>query len=134
MVFDSNIFISALVIPGSQAEQALFRILDGTDTLLISRPLLDEVLAVLAGKFSRDVEALSQIAVVLTELAEVVRPEYTVQVFRDDPDNRVLECAQAGRADYIVTGDQTMLRLKQYQGIPLISLRRYLDLAKRQKE
>lgn len=126
VVFDSNIFISALVIPGGQAEQALFRILDGTDTLLISKAILDEVLATLARKFGRDPEALSQTAVVLTEMAEVVKPEHSVQVFQDDPDNRVLECAEAGRADCIVTGDKTMLRLKQYRNIRLISLREYL--------
>jgi len=126
VIFDSNIYISALVIPGGQAERALFRILDGTDTLLISKTILDEVLATLARKFSRDPEALSQAAVILTEIAEVVKPEHTVSVFKDDPDNRVLECADAGRADCIVTGDKTMLRLKQYRNIRLISLREYL--------
>jgi putative PIN family toxin of toxin-antitoxin system len=126
VVFDSNIYISALVIPGSRAEQALLRILAGTDTLLISKTILDEVLATLARKFSRDPEALSQTAVILTEMAEVLRPEHTVSVFKDDPDNRVLECAEAGRADCIVTGDKTMLRLKQYRNIRLISLREYL--------
>jgi putative PIN family toxin of toxin-antitoxin system len=126
VVFDSNIYISALVVPGGQAERALSRILDGTDILLISKPILDEVLAALAGKFSRDPEALSQTAVILTEMAEVVKPEHSVGVFKDDPDNRILECAEAGRADCIVTGDKTMLRLKQYQDIRLISLREYL--------
>lgn len=126
VVFDSNIYISALVISGGQAERALFRILDGSDTLLISKTILDEVLATLARKFSRDPEALSQTAIILSEMAEVVKPEHTMNVFKDDPDNRVLECAEAGRADCIVTGDKTMLRLKQYQNIRLISLREYL--------
>ena len=126
VVFDTNIFISALAIPGSQAETAIFRILDGADTLLISKAILDELLSTLAGKFSRDPEALSQVAVMLTEMAEVVKPKNTVEVFKDDPDNRVLECAEAGHADFIVTGDKEMLQLKQYQGIRLISLRDYL--------
>lgn len=126
VVFDSNMYISALIIPGGQAERALFRILDGTDTLLISKAILDEVLATLARKFSRDPEALSQTAVILTEMAEVVKPERTVTVFKDDPDNRVLACAAAGRADCIVTGEKTRLRLKPYRNIRLISLREYL--------
>lgn len=126
VVFDSNVYISALVVPGSQAERALLRILDGSDILVISKPILDEVLATLARKFSRDPEALSQTAVILTEMAEVVNPEHTVSVFEDDPDNRVLECAEAGRADFIVTGDKTMLRLKLYRDTRLVSLREYL--------
>jgi len=128
VVFDSNIYISALVIPGSQAERALLRILDGADTLLISKPILDEVLATLARKFSRDPEALSQTAVILTDMAEVVKPEHTVSVFEDDPDNRILECAEAGQAECIVTGGKTMLRLKRYRGIRLITLREYLAI------
>ena len=126
VVFDTNIYISALAIPGSQAEQALSRILDGPDTLLISKAILDELLSILAGKFSRDPESLSQVAVIVTEMAEVVKPQDRVKVLKDDPDNRVLECAEAGHADAIVTGDKEMLRLKQYQGIRLISLRDYL--------
>ena len=126
VVFDTNIFISALVIPGSQAEGAVFKILDGDDTLLISKPILDELLTTLARKFSRDTEALSQVAVMLTEMSEMVKPKSTVEVFKDDPDNRVLECAESGQADAIVTGDKEMLLLKQYRGIPLISLRDYL--------
>ena len=126
VVFDSNIYISAIVIPGGQAERALSRIFDGADTLLISKPILDEVLAILARKFSRDLEALSQAAVILTGMAEMVKPERTVTVFKDDPDNRVLECAEVGQADCIVTGDKTILRLKQYRNIRLIALREYL--------
>jgi putative PIN family toxin of toxin-antitoxin system len=126
VVFDTNIYVSALAIPGSQAEQALFRILEGADTLLISKAILDELLSVLAVKFSRDAESLSQVAVIVTEMAEAVKPQDRVKVFKDDPDNRVLECAEAGHADYIVTGDKEMLRLKHYRGIRLISLRDYL--------
>jgi putative PIN family toxin of toxin-antitoxin system len=126
VVFDSNIFISALVFPGSQAEQALFRVLDGTDTLIISKAILDEVLITLGRKFSRDSEALSQTAVLLAEMAEMVQPAKKLRIFKDDPDNRVLECAEAGQSECIVTGDKVMLQLKQYGNIRLISLREYL--------
>lgn len=126
VVFDTNIYISALAIPGSQAEEALFRILDGDDTLLLSKAILDELLSTLARKFSHDAEALSQVAVTLTEMAEAVKPRHTLDVFEDDPDNRVLECAEAGHADVIVTGDKAMLRLKRHGGIRLISLHDYL--------
>lgn len=115
VVFGSNIYISALVIPGCQAEQALVRILDSVDTLLISKPILDEVLATRARKFSRDPEALSHSAVILTEMAEMVKPEHTVNVFADDPDNRILECAEAGDAD---AGEPTRRVEGRQKGIP----------------
>lgn len=126
MVFDSNIYISALILPGSQAEKAFSRIFDGVDDLLISKAILDEVLSTLAGKFGHDPDTLSHLAVTLTEMSELVRLEHRVKVFADDPDNRILECAEAGEADCIVTGDKAMLGLKEYRGIRLISLRAYL--------
>ena len=127
VVFDSNIYISALTLPGGQAEKALFRILDGADTLLISKPILDEVLSILARKFSHDRDELSQVAVTLTEMAEVVKPSHAITILADDPDNRILECAEEGDADYIVTGDKAMLNLKQHRGVRIIPLREYLS-------
>lgn len=127
VVFDSNIYISAFVFPGSQADQAFFRVLEGTDTLVLSKAILDEVLGILAKKFSRDPEALSQTAVLMAEMGEFVKPARKVDVFKDDPDNRVLECAEAGKAECIVTGDKAMLQLKQYGSICLVSLKEYLS-------
>ena len=48
-------------------------------------------------------------------------------MFRDEPDNRILECADFGKADLIVTGDKEMLRLKEFKGVKIASLREYLE-------
>ena len=127
VVFDSNILVSALVFPGKRAEKAVLRIIEGRDHLLISGPIVSEVLTVLVRKFAREREELARIAVLLAELAETVRPRRRLQVLRDDPDNRILECALAGRADWIVTGDREMLELGSFEGICMLSLRTYLE-------
>jgi predicted nucleic acid-binding protein len=46
---------------------------------------------------------------------------------KDEPDNRILECALAGRADAIVTGDRALLALGEYRGVRVISLRGFLE-------
>lgn len=46
LVFDTNIFISAFAIPHSKAEKAILRILEGSDSLLISKEIIHEVLSV----------------------------------------------------------------------------------------
>lgn len=127
VVFDTNILISSLAIPGSRAEKAVFRIIEGHDSLLISKDLIDELLSVLARKFSRDIEELSRVAVNIAEMAEVIKTGKRLKVFKDDPDNRVIECAVAGNAGLIVTGDKEMLRLRQYKGVRIISLKDYLE-------
>ena len=126
VVFDTSIFVSALVFPGGRADAALQRILDGADVLLISSAIIAEVLAVLAKKFGRDPEELSRVAVLLAEAAEMVKPRKRLQILADEPDNRILECALAGKADGVVTGDKVMLLLESFQGIALISLDMYL--------
>jgi len=127
VVFDTNIFISALVIPGSLAEKTVSRILAGRDELVISPDIIKEVLSVLSSKFAREREALSHVAVILLELGELVRPDQRLRVFRDEPDNRILECAVFGKAEHLVTGDKEMLRLKEFKGVKIASLREYLE-------
>jgi putative PIN family toxin of toxin-antitoxin system len=128
VVFDTNIFISAFVIPKSLAEKAILKIFKGEDSLLISKDIIKEVLTVLSSKFGRDAEALSHVAVTLSELAELVKPGGRVKIFTDEPDNRILECAMYGKADLLVTGDKEMLQLREHKGVKIISLKEYLEL------
>jgi putative PIN family toxin of toxin-antitoxin system len=128
VVFDTNIFISALVVPGSRADKALRKIIRAEDALLVSKEILDELLSVLSLKFSRDAEAISRTALLVSDISEIVRPRKRLNVLRDDADNRVLECAHSGRADAIVTGDKEMLGLKEYEGIRILTLKEYLEI------
>ncbi len=127
VVFDTNIFVSAIAIPGGQSEKAILRITQGKDDLLISKTIINEILSALSSKFSRDSEAISRVAVYLSDLATLVHPTRTVNVLKDGPDNRIIECALSGKADAIVTGDKEMLGLKEYLGVRIISLREYLE-------
>lgn len=102
------------------------RIVDGLDTLVISKPILDELLTILARKFGRDADTISRTALMLTGLAEFVHPKEHVTVFADDPDNRILECAIAGQAKAIVTGDKAMLAVEISHRVRIMSLSAYL--------
>jgi len=130
VVFDTNILISALIFPGSSAEEALSRILKGRDRLILSRQIMDELLGVLARKFSRDREELARVAVWLEELAEWVSPDQRVDLASDEADNRILECALAGGAEMIVTGDKGLLRLGKFEGIRIVTLRNYVSASR----
>ncbi len=126
VLFDTNVLISALLFPGGRGEAALFHIIEGRDRLLISKPLLHELLTVLAKKFSHDREELARVAVFLGDLTEMIHPKIQLRVFEDEPDNRVLECAIAGKADAIVTGDKAILHLGDYQGIRILPVNVYV--------
>ena len=129
VVFDTNILVSALVFPGGRGEAALRRIIEEQDQLVVSKPILDELLGILARKFSRDAEELAHVAVFVSDLGHFVKPRRRLHVVKDEPDNRILECALAGRAKVIVTGDHALLELREYDGVRVISLRDYLERA-----
>jgi putative PIN family toxin of toxin-antitoxin system len=126
-VFDTNIFVSALAIPGGQAERAIDLVIDARVHLCISKEIIHEVLGVLAQKFSKGPEELSRTAVFLSELAQLTVPRKKLAILDDEPDNRILECAVTGQAQVIVTGDRAMLNLKKHQEIRILSLRQFLD-------
>ena len=130
VVFDTNIFVSALILPGSRAEAALARVIEGTDRLILSKPILDELLGVLARKFRRDREELAWVGVWRAEVGEWVHPTRRLRVAAEEADNRILECALAGGAETIVTGDQALLQLGSCEGIRIVTLREYLSMRK----
>lgn len=127
VVFDTNLLVSALTLPGGRGDRAVRRVVDGSDSLALSKSIVDELLSVLARKFGRDREELARVAVFLSELAEIVEATEPVDVLADEPDNRVLECAMAAQAELVVTGDRAMLALGEFRGIRIRSLRDYLD-------
>ena len=86
------------------------------------------MLNVLTRKFKHDSEGVARTALLLAEMGEILATKQRLRLLTDDPDNRILECAVAGAADLIVTGDRELLDLKQFQGIRIVSLRSYLEM------
>jgi putative PIN family toxin of toxin-antitoxin system len=127
VVFDTNVYVSALTLPKGSAAQALDRVVIGEHELFLSKPILDELLGVLARKFARDREELARVALFLSELATILRPRRRLSVLDDEADNRILECGLAGRVDAIVTGDKRMLKLVSHAEIRIITIRDFLD-------
>jgi putative PIN family toxin of toxin-antitoxin system len=127
VVFDTNVLVSALVTPGGRGEAAVLRVVEGTDQLIISREIVLELLDVLSRKLSHDRDQLARVAMFLDELGETVKPERSIEVLADEPDNRILECAVAGNADAIVTGDKVLQKLGDFEGISILPLGEYMD-------
>ena len=125
-MFDTNVLVSALALPGGRGDEALRRVVDGEDSLALSKAVLDELLSVLARKFDHDREALARVAVFLSEVAEFVEPTERLAVLADEPDNRILGCALAAGAQLVVTGDRAMLAQGDYRGILIVSLSSHL--------
>ncbi len=128
---DANIYISALEFGGvplrfiDAARANIFRI-------AISDPLLAEVHRVLRVKFRWSDEALDEALAGIADFTRHVRPAMTIDVVEADPDdNRVLECAMEARSEFIVTGDNDLLRLGGYAAIRIIRVADFMNLIDR---
>ena len=62
----------------------------------------------------------------ISQVATVLRPRPTLHILKDEPDNRILECAIAAQAEFVVSGDRHLLALKHHANITMISLAEFL--------
>ncbi len=121
VVFDTNVWVSALVFRGrvhGLLDHAILRVFE----VAISPDLLAETLRILGGrKFKLPPEVLTNRDHEIRELCLMVFPTQRLKVIKADPtDDRVLECALAAQADLIISGDAHLLSLIEYQGIRIL--------------
>ena len=126
---DTNIFISSLVFPGGKSFQLLQLARAGKINLTVSEAILDEIGGVPARKFGWQPDDIAEARKWITEIARTTTPAVQLSVIKEDPaDDRILECAVAAGADYIVSGDNDLLRLGQYDGMPVMNPSDFLAL------
>ena len=131
VVFDINIYISALAIPGGNAEDAYLEAVHGTFELYTSVAILTETARVLQTKFDWVEEKVREAVQAISQVATVLRHRPTFHILKDEPDNRILECAIAAQAEFVVSGDRHLLALKHHANITMISLAVFLTKLRR---
>jgi len=126
VVLDTNVIVSSLLSAHGSPAKIIGVWEDGQFEVAISPPLLEELERVLryprVQRYYKDPRATLDVFLNrLRRVAMVVEPQAALEVIEEDPaDDRVLECAVAGRADCIVTGDAHLLSLKEYEGIVIL--------------
>lgn len=121
VVLDTNVLIAAFVARTGRCAQLVERCAEAHE-MVTSAPLLEEFRGKLVHKFRLGEDAADQRLAALESQMTVVAPaELPAPVSRDPDDDAVLATAVAGDCDCIVTGDQDLLVLRSYAGIPIIS-------------
>jgi len=134
VVLDANVFVRAVLSPGGFPADILRAWRDERFHLVMSPAILEEIDRVLPyPKIHRrhrwQAERLRLFIEDLAHLAILTPGELQLNVIAEDPsDNRYLECAIEGDADYLVSGDQHLLRLGAYRKIAILAPRAFLDI------
>jgi hypothetical protein len=130
-VFDTNVVVSALLLPDSKPRQALDLALR-KGKVLLSFEVLAELCDVLSREQFRryiDEEDVRIFLAALTREAEWVDVDVRITACRDPQDDRVLELAVSGHATCIVSGDSDLLALHPFQGIQILPPHSFLELS-----
>ena len=129
VVLDTNTLISAFGWDGN--ERKIFDLcVDGKLKLCMSYDMLKELERVIEYpriKFT-DEQKKRSVGLVL-EVAEFVEPDEKINLIKDDPDdNKIIECAVASFAHYIVSGDKHLSELGEFRGIKIVKSRDLLEV------
>ena len=129
VVLDTNVIISGLNFPGNE-RLVLELALRGRFQLFLSRFILEEVVGVLRRKFGWDQKRAAQAVSLLENAGTIVDAPRLAEIIEGGhADNRILECAVAASADYLVTGDHRhLLPLGEHHGTGIVNAPRFLSM------
>ena len=122
VVLDTNILVSALGWKGNPRK--IFNLIkEGKIEALTSDEQMKELSRVLDyPRLNFSDEQKIDIKSTISILFALVRPVEKINIIKEDSDdNIILECAQEGKADFIVSGDPHLLKLKGFEGIKIVS-------------
>ena len=126
VVADTNVYISALNFGGS-ADEVLALGRAGRIAIFVCLPIIEETEGVLLRKFGWSRGRVREASAVIRTFTRLVHPHVRLEVIKEDePDNRVLECALEAEAHVVVTGDAHLRRLRQVQGMAILSPAEFL--------
>lgn len=140
VVLDANILISAIISRKGSPAQILVLWEQEMFDLIISPPVLAELERVIhypriRKRYNLPEEQVDQFIQLISTQAISVDPSIEITVIEKDlTDNRYLECAVAGGASYIITGDSHLLELKEYKGIIILPPTGFLVLVESEKK
>ncbi len=134
IVLDTNVLISAFISAGKAPAQILVRCQTGELELLISPDSILELRRVLTyprirKRLRYSDEQIEAFVAYLEQDAMVLTPLFRVRAVADDPDDdKFVSLALAGKAQYIVSGDDHLLRIGQVQGVTILKPTAFLRL------
>ncbi|MBM3924974.1 MAG: putative toxin-antitoxin system toxin component, PIN family [SAR202 cluster bacterium] len=133
-VLDSNVPVSAFAFPGGTPNLILQGVVAGKILAVASPFVLAEVEGVLRNKLRVSEEIIHTSLNFLQDRCLLVDPPGMVAIPDLSPaDNRILDCAIATEADYLVTGDKGIQRLREFRGIRIVSPGEFLDVMLRNR-
>lgn len=129
LVLDTNVLVSAAMKPESLQRTALLIATTKPARLYVTEPILEEYAEVLAGRELRIRKSVRlQLLQLMRNRCFPVSPRRKLQVCKDPDDDIFVECAEAARADYLITGNLRHYP-RHWKGTKIVSAREFMEIA-----
>ncbi len=126
-VIDTNVVVSALNF-GGKPKKVLELARAGKILNITSPFILGEIQGVLVRKFRWQLATAKETVTDIQKFSYLVFPAEEIAAIDYPPDNRILECAVAGRATYIISGDHHLTSLKTFRDIKIVDPAAFLAI------
>ena len=122
-ILDTNVFVSGIFWEGNFCSQIIDKWRNKEFELVSSIEILDELVKTLKDfKIQMPDEMIEEWRNLIIENSIIVEPTTKLDVIKEDPDdNKFLEAGVTGKANFIISQDNHLLKLKEYQGIKIVS-------------
>lgn len=128
VVLDTNVVVSALLQPLGPSGHVLRLALSGSIHCYVSGPTFAEYDEVIRRpRFKRSEEMITDVLSAIRESAHWVRPTVLIRACSDPDDDIFLECAQACRASYLITGNAKDFP-NEWLGTRVVTPRQFLNI------
>ena len=133
-VLDTNIFVSSIFWEKGNPHRVVELAIDKKIEIFTSVDILRELERVLKRDFGEPDELIQRQTGLVFEYTNVIVVGKKVNVVKADPDdNKILECAIACGADYIVTGDNHLLDIKEYKRVKIVNAQKFVEIIENSK-
>ncbi|MGH7902195.1 MAG: putative toxin-antitoxin system toxin component, PIN family [Thermodesulfobacteriota bacterium] len=130
-MYDTNVIVSALLTSEGIPAILLDLATQQEVTLFVSEEILQEYEGVLLRpKFGFSKKLVKRFIRLLKTKSRVLKPKPLGFHLKDPGDNKFLECALAGKVNYLVTGNARHFPSQAYKGIQIISPREFWEMYK----
>jgi putative PIN family toxin of toxin-antitoxin system len=129
VVLDSNVYISSFFWKGNP-RKVYDRVTDGKDIGFINDAILHEIFDVMSRpKFKASIDEIKSYVAIIDSISIKIEDSETAEtISRDRDDDKIIDCAVKASEDFIISGDDDLLVLKQHKGIFIVTPSEYLKL------
>src|SRR3989344_242897 len=119
---DTNFLVSATQWNYSVSHKLLQKLIINNVEIFTTKEVLDELAEVLKRDFLYNEEEIKNILERVLQFVTLVTSSKKIDIVKEDPDvNKIIECAIESNADYIISYDKHLLKLKEYENIKIIT-------------